>query len=119
MNDEQATIAHIKKLVDTFIKERDWDQFYDAKSMCMNISVEASELMELFTWAKPLDIDHILQNKREAVEYELADIFYSLLLFCNKYNIDLSSSIHKKMVHNAQKYPVHKARGMNKKYNEL
>lgn len=119
MNDQKTNIEQIKQLVDHFVKERCWDQFHDTKSICMDISIEAAELMELFVWAQPGDIERILKEKRTAIEHELADIFFGLLLFCNKHGIDLTDALVKKIEHNAQKYPVSKACGVNKKYNEL
>ena len=70
MNDSKATLSELKQLVADFTKEREWDQFYDAKSMSMNLSVEANELMELFTWAQASEVEHIVEKKREAIEFE-------------------------------------------------
>ena len=119
MNDTQETIAQMKQLVDTYTKERDWEQFYDAQSISTAMSIEANELMELFVWARKSELDSIISQKKTAVEFELADVLFTLLIFCNKYDIDLTSAFTKKLVHNAKKYPIEKARGNNKKYNEL
>lgn len=119
MNDQQTTLAEIREKINHFTKERDWQQFYDAQTITMALSVEVSELMELFTWARKSEIDEIIKQKKEAIAFELADILFTLLLFSHKYNIDLTESLHLKLAHNEEKYPVHKAHGKNKKYNEL
>lgn len=119
MNDGNTSIAKLKSIVDQFSNERDWQQFYDAKSLCMNLSVEANELMEIFIWSKQSEIESIVKNKRKDIEFEAADILFSLLLFCNKYDIDITQAMVQKIAHNAKKYPVNKARGNNKKYTDL
>jgi len=49
----------------------------------------------------------------------MADIFYFLLRIAQKYGVDLSRSLEKKMDKNKNRYPIEKARGSNKKYNEF
>ncbi len=119
MSDNSNTINDLKKIVNTFITERDWRQFHGAKNISTNIAIEAAELMELFVWARNKDeADAILKNKQQAVEHELADVLFSVLIFADEYNIDLTKALQHKIIHNAEKYPVEKCKGMNKKYNE-
>ena len=40
----------IQKEIEDFVKERDWDQFHSPKNLAMALSVEASELVEIFQW---------------------------------------------------------------------
>ena len=49
----------------------------------------------------------------------IADVFYFLLRISDKYDIDLSRALENKMKKSEIKYPVHKCKGINKKYNEL
>ena len=119
MSDTNNTINDLKKIVATFITERDWRQFHGAKNMSTNITIEAAELMELFVWARDKEeADDILTNNQQAVEHELADILFCLLAFADEYNIDLAKALQDKIAHNAQKYPVEKCKGMNKKYSD-
>jgi hypothetical protein len=55
----------------------------------------------------------------EKVYDEVADIFYFLLRLSQLYNIDLSSTLERKLAKNAQRYPVDKFRGSNKKADEI
>ena len=64
------------------------------------------------------EIDDVVQHKRQAVEHELADILFSLLLFADEYTIDLVQAFINKLEHNARKYPVEQCKGKNKKYSE-
>jgi len=119
MSDEQTTINELKKVITQFIRERDWEQFHSIKNVCMDLSVEASELMEIFTWADDQRAKHLLNTKREEVEDEAADVLFALLNFCNICSIDLVKAFENKMKKNIAKYPVEKAKGKALKYNEL
>ena len=105
-----------------FADERDWDQFHTIKNLSMALSVESSELLELFQWAKDEEIQDWIKNdanKKNQIAEEVADIFMYLLKIADKAEIDLESAIKNKMQKNAEKYPVEKARGNSKKYTEL
>lgn len=120
MSDATTTIDQLKKKVAAFIDKRDWRQFHGAKNLSSDITIEAAELMELFVWARDKqEIEAILQQKREHVEDELADIVFACLAFCDEYDIDLSTALEKKIIKNAQKYPIEKAHGNSSKYTEL
>lgn len=117
--DNFTTIQSIKDSLKKFMDDRDWGQFHSPKNMSMQISVEASELMELFLWVDGEESKEIIEKKREAVEHEVADIAICLLNFCTRTNIDLAQAIHDKMILNGKKYPVEKAKGNANKYIEL
>jgi len=117
--DSSTTIQSLKDFIKKFMEERDWGQFHSPKNLSMQISVEASELMELFLWVDTNKSGEILEKKREAVEQEVADIAICLINFCIRTDIDLSEVIKDKMILNGEKYPVEKAKGKSNKYNEL
>ena len=100
-------------LVRAFVDERDWDQFHNPKDLALALSIEAAELNESFLWKKADDA------KPEKVREELADVFIYALLLARKYNWDITTIVKEKLVANAAKYPVEKAKGSAKKYNEL
>jgi dCTP diphosphatase len=105
-----------------FADDRDWDQFHTIKNLSMALSVESSELLELFQWAKDDEIQDWIKNdanKKNQIAEEVADIFMYLLKIADKAEIDLESAIKNKMQKNAEKYPVEKAKGNSKKYTEL
>lgn len=99
-----------------FTEERDWDQFHDSKNLALAISIEAAELNELFLWKKDAEVESV---NRDRLEEELADILSYSLLLAQKHDIDIYDIIHRKIQRNAEKYPVEKAKGTAKKYNEL
>jgi NTP pyrophosphatase (non-canonical NTP hydrolase) len=99
-----------------FRNERDWKQFHDSKNLALAISIEASELNELFLWKKDDEIENV--NKEKLVE-ELADVLSFSFLLAEKHNLDIFDIVSEKIKKNALKYPVDKAKGSAKKYNEL
>lgn len=96
-----------------FRDERNWQQFHNPKDLALAISIEAGELLELFLWKNPEQADV------EKVKEELADVFAFALLLAHKYGFDVKKIILDKIKTNAEKYPVNKARGTAKKYDEL
>jgi NTP pyrophosphatase (non-canonical NTP hydrolase) len=101
-----------RALVD-FRNERDWEQFHNPKDLALALSIEASELLELFLWKNAEEAD------LEKLKEELADIFAYAFLLADKYSLDVKRIVMDKIRKNGEKYPVHKAKGSAKKYNEL
>ncbi len=99
--------------VNQFTEERDWDQFHNPKDLAIAISLEAAELLEVFLWKKPEEA------KVEKIKEELADVINYALLLASKYDFDIYQIVMEKLRRNAEKYPVEKAKGSAKKYNEL
>ena len=109
MSDIEELLADLRK----FNQERDWDQFHNGKDLAIGLSVEASELLELFLWKDPETVD---QGK---IREELADVLNYAFQMADKYSLDIKEIMMEKIRRNAEKYPVEKARGSAKKYNEL
>ena len=109
MNDIQKILEEIIK----FRNDRDWEQFHNAKDLSLAISIEANELLEQFLWKKAEDA------KIEKVKEELADVLIYALLLADKLQINIESIVLAKLKKNAEKYPVEKAKGTSKKYDEL
>ena len=108
-----SDLEELRKAVVTFTQERDWDQFHNGKDLALALSIEAAELNEAFLWKKPEDVNP------DKVKEELADIVNYAILIADKYNLDIKQIVLDKIKRNAEKYPVSKAYGSAKKYNEL
>ena len=121
MKDKERKIYELKEKIKKFCEERDWDQFHNAKELAIALSIEASELLEIFRWKNPKEVQDLFDNekKKENIEDEMADILYFLVRIAQLYDLDLSDALDKKMKKNEKKYPVDKAKGSNKKYNEF
>lgn len=100
----------IKEIIE-FNKERDWDQFHSPENLAKSIAIEAGELLECFHWSPDYDKDHVCE--------ELADVVNYCIVMADKLDVDLEEIVLKKLEKNRGKYPVDKAKGNSKKYNEL
>ncbi len=104
----------IKKIIE-FQKERDWKQFHLPKNLAISLTLEASEILEIFQWTKD---NKLPKNKVKHLQEEIADVYYYLLLLAHETGIDIKKSFERKMKINSKKYPVTKFKGCSKKYNE-
>ena len=102
-----------------FRRARDWEQFHSARNLAAAISVEAAELLESFIWASDGQVQEIVRSHHAAITDEIADIAILLTYLAHDLSIDIDVAVRKKIQVNAEKYPVEKARGSNKKYSEL
>jgi NTP pyrophosphatase (non-canonical NTP hydrolase) len=109
----KSEINEIIDLIKKFRDDRDWEQFHDAKNLAICLNVESAELLELFLWKNENEVNS------EKVKEELADVLYSAFLLADKYGFNVSEIIKNKIEKNERKYPIEKAKGTNKKYNEF
>jgi dCTP diphosphatase len=115
---------NIEKLmaeINLFTQERDWEKFHSTKNLAMALSVETSELVEIFQWMTEAESDTLNENpsKKEHLEEEMADVFYYLLKIAFKHQINLEDAVLKKIQKNKLKYPIEKSKGIAEKYNRL
>ncbi len=102
-----------------FAKARDWDQFHSPKNLAMALSVEASELVEVFQWLTEAQSRAPAPEARAAAGEEIADVLLYLVRIADQLGIDPVESARRKIAANALKYPVEKSRGLAKKYTDL
>ena len=102
-----------------FAEERDWDQFHSPKNLAMALAGEAGELLENFQWLTEEQSRRPSPEVLAAAGEEIADVLLYLIRLADKLGIDPIDAARRKMVANAGKYPVHKARGTARKYTEL
>ncbi|MCL4382052.1 nucleotide pyrophosphohydrolase [Candidatus Marsarchaeota archaeon] len=121
MDDDRTTIQELKDEIKEFCDERDWGKYHSAKELSIGMITESAELIDHFRFKSDNEADEILadEKKRKEVNEELSDVLYFVLRFAQKYKIDLAHELREKMKKNSQKYPLDKAKGSNKKYNEL
>ena len=111
-------ISKIQNQLEKFAVDRDWEQFHTPKNLSMALSVEASELVEIFQWLKPEESNSPSQKQIQEINSEVADIAMYLLRFCSVLGIDIEEAIEKKLERNAVKYPINLSKGNAKKYNQ-
>ena len=108
----------VKAAVD-FRDRRDWAQFHNPKELAISLAVESAELIQLMQWYKGDELQHVIEEKRDHLKDELADVFFSVLLLAAELKIDLGQAFLDKLQKTAAKYPVDKSKGSPKKYTEL
>lgn len=94
-----------------FAAERDWNQYHSPKNLAMALSVEVSEIVEIFQWltaqesstAENVDLLHL--------EEEIGDVMIYLTMLCRKFNLHPIVAARKKMKKNIRKYPAAEVRG--------
>ena len=102
-----------------FIRERDWEQFHSPKNLASALVVEAGELLEHFQWMTEQQSRALASEKLDAVAAEIADVLLYLIQLSAALGIDPIAAAQLKLERNEQKYPVDRARGNSKKYDEL
>ena len=113
-------LEKIKTTLRKFTEERDWEQFHNPKNLATALSVEASELLEIFQWSNDGGLNEINDpKKREEIEKEIADIFNYLVKLVDILDIDLEKVALDKIKENAKKYPIETSKGKSVKYTDF
>ncbi|MBB5876672.1 nucleotide pyrophosphohydrolase [Xanthomonas sp. 3498] len=102
-----------------FADARDWGQFHSPRNLAAALSVEAAELLEHFQWVDDAQSKQLSAEKKQQVGSEIADVLLYLVQLCDKLDIDPIEAAQRKMLVNAAKYPVERAKGRITKYTEL
>ena len=108
-----SDVSNLIKALANFRDKRDWAQFHNPKDLAIALNIESAELLELFLWKDPKDADI------SKIKEELADVISFALLLADKYKLDVSQIVMDKIKANNIKYPVEKAKGTAKKYDQL
>lgn len=113
-----GSLIELRDALRRFAAERDWDQFHSPKNLAAALSVEAAELLEHFQWLKETESMALDPARRAAVAEEIADVLLYLIRIADKLEIDLADAGWHKLELNAKKYPIDRARGSARKYDE-
>jgi NTP pyrophosphatase (non-canonical NTP hydrolase) len=110
---QEIDMEEIIEALIRFRNDRDWEKFHNPKDLALAINVEAGELLELFLWKNASEANI------EKVKEELADVFAFAFLLAEKYKLNVKEIVLEKIAKNGDKYPVNKAKGTARKYDEL
>ncbi|MBI4666916.1 MAG: nucleotide pyrophosphohydrolase [Nitrospinae bacterium] len=102
-----------------FASEREWGKFHSPKNLAMALAVEAAEILEHFQWLTEEESAKLPPNKLAEVKDEIGDTFIYLVNLADKLGVDVKQAAREKIVKNAMKYPVEKARGRAVKHDRL
>ena len=102
-----------------FRDARDWMQFHAPKELAVAIAAEAGELLQHFVWQTPEQSEQRAKERRDEISGEIADVAILLFELADNLDINLAEAMRTKLARNELRYPVEKARGSNRKYDEL
>jgi dCTP diphosphatase len=113
------SLRELAEQLDRFALDRDWQQFHSPKNLASALVVEAGELLEHFQWMTEEQSRQLTSERRDAVGAELADVLLYLVQLAAALRIDPLAAAQAKLKVNEEKYPVDRARGSSRKYDEL
>ena len=107
LKDNNTSVSFFKNEVQKFVRDRNWTKFHTSKNLIQALSIEVSELSEIFLF-KDISLDTINSDKEllENISDEISDIFIYLISLVNSINLDLTSAFIKKMEKNKDKYSI-------------
>ena len=98
-------LVNIQSLLKGFINDRDLEKYHSPKNLAMAMSVEASELVEIFQWMTEKESSELNETKLLHASQEVADVFIYLVMLSMKLDIDLEKAVLEKIKLNKEKYP--------------
>ncbi len=116
MND---SIQALTQRIVAFRDARDWKQFHSPKELSVAIAAEAGELLQHFVWQSTEQSVQRAIDRKQEIASEMADVAILLMELADVLNVPLGEAVADKLARNEERYPADKARGSNKKYNEL
>jgi NTP pyrophosphatase (non-canonical NTP hydrolase) len=104
----------LQDAVINFAHEREWEQFHDAKNLCMALASEVGELNAVLRWVRSDKVDAALAEQRtqNALREEIGDVAILLILLCARTGVHLDEAVLEKLELNRHKYPAGEARGL-------
>ena len=109
----------LARALQQFADARDWGPFHSPKNLASALIVEAGELLEHFQWLTEDQSRQLAPEQKQAVAHEMADVLLYLVRLGDVLGIELADAARRKMVLNAQRYPVERAHGRADKHDRL
>lgn len=90
-----------------FAAAREWEPYHTPKNLAAALSVEASELLEIFQWLTPEQSARVMDDPGTAhrVRDEVADVLAYLLQFCDVLGVDALTALSEKIDRNELRFP--------------
>ncbi|XP_057808293.1 uncharacterized protein LOC131023065 [Salvia miltiorrhiza] len=115
-----VTLDLLKKKMDDFAKERDWEQYHSPRNLLLALVGEVGELSEIFQWKGEVEkgLPGWKEEERTHVGEELSDVLLYLVRLSDMCGIDLGKAALRKIELNALKYPAPLRKGSSDKNND-
>ena len=104
---EHLDVAGLQRRLAEFAAARAWQPYHTPKNLASALSVEASELLEIFQWLTPEESARVMDDDGTAarVRDEVADVLAYLLQFCEVLGIDPLAALDAKIDRNERRFP--------------
>ncbi|AVH74701.1 nucleotide pyrophosphohydrolase [Weissella koreensis] len=89
--------------INEFVNDRDWSKFHNSKDLAISISLEASELLEIYQWKSPEKVD---VTDIEHIKEEVADVLIYSYMLADKLGLNMDEIVKDKIKKNKIKYPL-------------
>ncbi|MFB7597125.1 nucleotide pyrophosphohydrolase [Streptomyces sp. NPDC056160] len=101
-------MAGLQRRLAEFAAARDWQPYHTPKNLVAALSVEASELVEIFQWLTPQESARVMADPESAyrVRDEVADVLAYLLQLCEVLGVDPLAALAAKIDRNERRFPV-------------
>lgn len=105
---EPPDLATLQRRLAAFAAARDWQPYHTPKNLVAALSVEASELVEIFQWLTPEESAQVMSDAEAAprVRDEVADVLAYLLQLCEVLGIDPLAALAAKIDRNEERFPA-------------
>ncbi len=108
----------LKKKIELFNKERDWEKYHTPKNLAIGLHVDASELLEIFLWLSSKESQDLTESQLKNLREEIGDVMIYLINLAGKFDLDPIACAKQKIELNISKYPTELVKGSAKKYTE-
>jgi NTP pyrophosphatase (non-canonical NTP hydrolase) len=104
---QDLDLAALRRRLVDFAAARNWEPFHTPKNLAVALSVEASELLEIFQWLTPDQAAAVMDDADTAhrVRDEVADVLAYLLQFCEASGVDPLAALDAKIDRNELRFP--------------
>ncbi|MEU3653633.1 nucleotide pyrophosphohydrolase [Streptomyces sp. NPDC032161] len=104
----ELDVRALQRRLAAFAAARDWEQYHTPKNLAIALSVETSELVEIFQWLTPEESARVMESPGSAhrVKDEIADVLAYLLQLCEVLGVDVLAALSEKIDRNEIRFPV-------------
>ncbi|MFF3157922.1 nucleotide pyrophosphohydrolase [Streptomyces sp. NPDC057910] len=108
---QELDVPALQRRLAAFAAARDWQPYHNPKNLAAALSVEASELLEIFQWLTPEQSAGVMADPDTAhrVTDEVADVLAYLLQLCEVLGIDVLAALSAKIDRNELRFPATKS----------
>lgn len=113
MSQRLIDVSALTQTLREFAAARDWERFHSPKNLAMALSVEVSELAEIFQWRTEAESRAAKDDPvvKQAAADEVADVIVYVIQLADALAIDVNDAVTQKLRKNARKHPSPRSTG--------